>query len=397
MATVRYYLDKRRIKNDLTYPIKIRLIHTCVSMISTQFCAKEIEWAGTEYSKYCSNYKARNMALRTLINKVETLIMELSQEGKLNRMPDKLLVEYIKNCVNGRETHKLFIEYLDEFIGTKTKEGTKTVYTTTRNKIIAFDPGCTLETIDVKWLSRFERWMKSSGMKVNAYAIHLRNIRAVFNYCLDNEYTTAYPFRRFTVKKESTRKRALSVEQLRTLRDFSCEEYQEKYRDMFMLMFYLIGINAADLFLAKKNAIVNGRLEYRRAKTGRLYSILVPEEAMAIISRYKGKKYLLNVMDEFENYKNFLHRIDIVLKQIGDLKRVGKGWKKVRTPLFPDLSSYWSRHTWATLAASLDIPKDTIAAALGHGGNTVTDIYIDFDMKKVDEANRKVIDYVNGV
>lgn len=397
MATVRYYLDKRRIKNDLTYPIKIRLIHTCVSMISTQFCAKEIEWAGTEYSKYCSNYKARNMALRTLINKVETLIMELGQEGKLNRMPDKLLVEYIKNCVNGRETHKLFIEYLDEFIGTKTKEGTKTVYTTTRNKIIAFDPGCTLETIDVKWLSRFERWMKASGMKVNAYAIHLRNIRAVFNYCLDNEYTTAYPFRRFTVKKESTRKRALSVEQLRTLRDFPCEEYQEKYRDMFMLMFYLIGINAADLFLAKKNAIVNGRLEYRRAKTGRLYSILVPKEAMAIISRYKGKKYLLNVMDEFENYKNFLHRIDIVLKQIGDLKRVGKGGKKVRTPLFPDLSSYWSRHTWATLAASLDIPKDTIAAALGHGGNTVTDIYIDFDMKKVDEANRKVIDYVNGV
>ena len=32
--------------------------------------------------------------------------------------------------------------------------------------------------------------------------------------------------------------------------------------------------------------------------------------------------------------------------------------------------------------------------ALGHGGYSVTDIYIEFDMKKVDEANRKVIDYV---
>ena len=53
-----------------------------------------------------------------------------------------------------------------------------------------------------------------------------------------------------------------------------------------------------------------------------------------------------------------------------------------------------ARHTWATIAASLDIPKETIAAALGHGGNTVTDIYINFDQKKVDDANRKVIDYV---
>lgn len=64
------------------------------------------------------------------------------------------------------------------------------------------------------------------------------------------------------------------------------------------------------------------------------------------------------------------------------------------SPLFPELTTYWARHSWATIAASLDIPKETIAAALGHGGNTVTDIYIDFDAKKIDEANRRVIDWV---
>ena len=40
------------------------------------------------------------------------------------------------------------------------------------------------------------------------------------------------------------------------------------------------------------------------------------------------------------------------------------------------------------------IPKETIAAALGHGGNTVTDIYIEFDYRKVDEANRRVLNWV---
>lgn len=52
------------------------------------------------------------------------------------------------------------------------------------------------------------------------------------------------------------------------------------------------------------------------------------------------------------------------------------------------------RHTWGTLAGELDIPKETIAQALGHATNSVTDIYIKFNRNKIDEANRKVIDYV---
>ena len=86
------------------------------------------------------------------------------------------------------------------------------------------------------------------------------------------------------------------------------------------------------------------------------------------------------------------------LKQIGEVKRSGLGGKKERRPLFPDLTSYWSRHTWATIAASIDVPKDIIGRALGHSWacNTVTDIYIDFDDAKIDKANRQVIDFLNS-
>ena len=46
----------------------------------------------------------------------------------------------------------------------------------------------------------------------------------------------------------------------------------------------------------------------------------------------------------------------------------------------------------------LDIPRETITAALGHSyGNKTTAIYIAPDYRKVDEANRKVIDYVLGL
>lgn len=394
-----HILDKRRQKKDGTYPIKLNVFHNKQIMIATQLSASEKEWNGNEYSVRAQNYKPRNIVARGIINKAETVIFTLEQQEKLKSTTDKALKKLIEDAISSKvENQKTFLYYLDEFVSKKTNQGTKSIYTTTRNKIEEYDSHCTFESMDKSWLENFEAWMAKT-MKVNAYAIHLRNIRSVFNYAIDEEYTTLYPFRRFSIKKEETRKRSLTAEQLRLLRDYPCEEYQIRYRDMFMLMFYLIGVNAADLFNAKHSALVNGRFEYKRAKTGKLYSIKVEPEAQAIIEKYKGEDYLLNIMDEYGNYKDFLHRMGIGLKQIGETDRKGLGGEKSRNPLFPDLSSYWARHTWATVAAELDVPKEVIAHALGHSwaNSTTTDIYIRFDMKKVDEANRKVIDFVNNI
>lgn len=66
-------------------------------------------------------------------------------------------------------------------------------------------------------------------------------------------------------------------------------------------------------------------------------------------------------------------------------------------PIEKEITSYWGRYSWATYAADLDIPKDTISEALGHvHGSKITGVYIKFSRDKIDEANRKVIDYVLG-
>lgn len=147
-----------------------------------------------------------------------------------------------------------------------------------------------------------------------------------------------------------------------------------------------------DLYNAKYITSEN-RLEYYRAKTGRLYSIKIEPEALEIINKYKGKKSLINISEIYADHRDYLKRINRALQKIGPTQ-IGKRGKKEFAPLYPNITTYWARHTWATIAASLDIPKETIAAALGHGGNSVTDIYIDFDRAKIDRANRMVIDYV---
>jgi len=90
------------------------------------------------------------------------------------------------------------------------------------------------------------------------------------------------------------------------------------------------------------------------------------------------------------------------LRQVGPIQRIEMQTERKRyihierTPLFPELTTYWARHTWATIAAELDIPKETISAALGHSMGDVTDIYIQFNRKKIDKANRKVLDYLKS-
>lgn len=399
MATVSFYLDTRRMKNNGKFPIKLNVFHKGQMLLSTEFDASAETWVGTEYNRKAQNWQAKNVALRNLINKVEKRLFELEESGALNRIDDKALKEDLKNVISGKteKGNRAYLDVMREFIGTKVKKSTSLCYEGTMRKLEEYDSGCTFDSIDRKWLTDFSSYMINSGMKINACGVHLRNIRAVFNYAIDEGYTENYPFRRFSIPKEETRKRSLTIRQLKTLRDYPCEEWQVKYRDIFMLMFYLIGINAIDLLNAKKTDVVNGRLEYKRSKTGRLYSVKIEPEAMNIIDRYAGDEYLIDVMENYGYYKDFLHRMNDSLRKIGEMERIGRGGKKVRTPLFPELSSYWSRHTWATISAELDIPKETISEALGHSiWSGTTSIYIKFDRKKVDEANRKVIDFVNS-
>ena len=56
---------------------------------------------------------------------------------------------------------------------------------------------------------------------------------------------------------------------------------------------------------------------------------------------------------------------------------------------------YWARHTWATVAAELDVPDAVIDMALGHKLSGMSAVYIKRNNNKVVEANRKVIDFVH--
>lgn len=93
-----------------------------------------------------------------------------------------------------------------------------------------------------------------------------------------------------------------------------------------MLLFYLRGINTINL--AGLTEIVNGRIKYRRSKTGRLYSVEVLPEAQAIINKYRGTEHMLSFFDNRSNYRDFTLRMNKSLKKLGKVE-IGKRGKKL--------------------------------------------------------------------
>ena len=375
MIRIKAYLDVRSPDREGRCPLKVAISkkgHT--AYLPTGIRIKKEEWNGAKIVR-TPNADLLNMRLADIRLAHERRILSLEEDGKL----DGLSIYAVRDrLLNGEESVSFESRYT-AYMESRRARRTREIYMATLDRMREYDSSLSsrnMEDITRVWLKGFDRWLEGRSPSPNARNIHFRNIRAVFNDAIDDGVTSAYPFRKFAMKTVPTVKRSLSVEELRGIMEAPLPPEQERYRDYFMLMFYLIGINTVDLCGLK--GIHDGKVEYRRAKTGRIYSIKVEPEAMEIIDRHRGKNQLLDIMDGYRDYLYFANRLN-------------HGLHAIR----PGLSAYWARHTWATIAAELDIPKETIAAALGHSyGSSVTDIYIKFDQNKVDEANRRVIDHV---
>ena len=399
MATIKFYFDTRRAKADGTFPLSFKIRHDGKARtvaIGVSLLSEHWDAAKDRVTRRHPSCRDLNARLAHLLVLAENALYTVDSRP---RATVNDYAEAVLCAVTGREPKPAANMFLPRFIAfgssPNKKPATQYIYRQTLARIRAFDEEAdqlTFEDIDRRWLERFDEFMARTARSKNARNIHLRNIRAVFNDAIDDEVTTSYPFRRFKIRPQATRKRSLSVERLRELFAYPVEPYAVRYVDMFKLIFCLCGINAVDL--CNLRSVTEGRIEYERAKTGRYYSIKVEPEAQEIIDRYRGERHLLDILDTNSDHRNFIRHCNKALQRIGVVERRGRGGKKFVEPAFPGLTTYWARHSWATMAASLDIPKETIAAALGHGGNTVTDIYIDFDQRKVDEANRRVLDWV---
>lgn len=378
-------LDKRNRKKDGTYPVKIRVsegkrqmyVNTSVSVSKENFVNEKV--VGCKLEKV---YNERLQMMKARITE-KALTLDIGGGG----------IDSLREDVRGmrdEEGSALFRDVLVEHLSTLPNKRTHGVYNQTVVRLRKWlgdrYDALKISDIDKKWLEAYCSHLRGRGVGDNTISIDCRNIRTLYNRAVDSGEADAnsYPFRTFKIPHKKTRKRSLSVEQLRRLISVKLEGRKAKYRDLFLLSFYLCGMNMVDIL--NLDTVSGGRIDTLRTKTGQPIQMAIQPEAMEIFNRYKGKNYALDVMDSYTDHLDFVRLMSRGLKKVEDDDGL----------ICPDISVYWARHTWATIASYLDVPERTIATALSHADNSVTGIYINFDTKKVDEANRRVIDFVLG-
>lgn len=368
---------------------------TCDKLVGRVFPKKDKQW------------QVKTSLLGKYVADVEAVCLRQELSDCDNKMLKAVIQREVFGVVRSERQMKLS-DYIGMFAETK-MDATAVLYNITKDKVARFGDKM-LDAVTSEWLESFRQWCIKGGMKVNGAGKELRNIRAVFNWCRIKGYTSNYPFAGYSIIEEETMPNNLSVDELRRLRDYPCEDWQKKYVDFFMLSFYMAGINPVDLLTMRSDAVRSGHVSFVRQKTDKqgakkIRTIVLPlvDEAQAIIKRYPSRDgFLLGFMDGRADYHSFVKRCNEALKKIGTKElvkdKVGKMRKVVYHPLFPDITLYSARYTFGSIAANdLDISEQTIGQCLGHSWSRhVTVRYISHDQRRVDNAIKRVVDYVTG-
>ena len=407
MAKTSLFHDTRAVAPGSEAPIKIRVFHNGKYItLPTSLKVRSDQWMNGTIINH-PRAKTWNNLLAIRVADITSEILQLDVTGSLGSMTaeqvKKRLLVVIGQASNETVT---FLDIFNDKVSRFTNVGTIGIWRNTLNRLTAFceDKGYNLETLrfqdmTVEWLQEFDTFLSLTAPKANARAINHRNIRAVFNHAKKlKKANIPYPFAEYKIRHQQTPHIDLSLEQTRRLATFNLvDEHIGKCRDIFLLMIYLRGINAADLFDAKKAQIINGRLEYYRKKTGAFCSVKIEPEAKEIMERYSGKEYILDVAERWSDPKNYLRKMDKYLKCIGPVT-IGKRGKKTYHGIIQRISSNSARHTWVSLAYEIGHSIDTASDALTHKhGSRVTNIYLHKRQEMtVDKANRELIDYISG-
>lgn len=253
-----------------------------------------------------------------------------------------------------------------------------------------------------EWLKGFEIHLRSRGCSWNTVSTYLRTFRAVYNRAVDSGRAVYVPhlFRSVYTGTRADRKRALDTEDMQKVftqlpQSSAVTSDMRRTQGLFVLMFLLRGLPFVDLAYLRKSDLHDNVITYRRRKTGRPLSVTLTPEAMAILKRYMNRDasspYLFPLLNSREGTKEAYHEYQLALRNFNrQLMLLGE-----MLGLGDKLSSYTARHTWATTAYYCEIHPGVISEAMGHSSITVTETYLKpFRNKKIDEANRKVVDFI---
>lgn len=425
MATLRFIVKDNQKRTDGKFPVSIRLTHDRKSVyISTGLYASKAQLSKSFEIK-------DNMLLGMLSARIDGYDKIITRLGlEVQNYTARELADYVVE--KSKPNQGLDLDFLEaarklaDDIEAKGRKGSARNYRSVINALADLYPNrtITIRSLTVKLLEDFVAYLRServvtrpnqtgrttstvneplSDVSVNNY---LRDMRTMYNVIVEsldeesmNEALIRHnPFRKFKIQQRAvtSSERTITVDELRRMMatEMPGDGRAALARDVYVLSFMLLGMNSVDLWELPVTGYGDGRITYNRMKTkgrrsdGALLSIKVEPEVAALIDKYRASQgvKLFTFAERYATAESFNKAINLGLREVAD--HLGIDSK---------LTFYTARHTWATVARNeCRVSKDDIHLCLNHSDSRmlITDRYIKRSWDFVDEANRKVLDFV---
>jgi integrase len=376
--------DKHNVKIRVTHNRAVRYIRTDYYVLEKFFDKKsELILPGGGFS--ADDADTANLKIQIQKGQLAT---KIDKQSNLRFLDMVSLMEILRD----RHPANDFYALIDRRIDQLRKAGNRyaDMFNTTKNAVQAYYPSAILplDSITYTFLTKLEEyWRDKRELEDSTISIYMRCLRTIWNHARKSGMVeiAANPFLNYEIPQGQSRENmVLTPEEMATIVKAEIKEPLMRWcRDMYCLMFCLVGVNPKDIFHATK--INRGRLFYTRSKGKRKYSVKIPPQAMYIIKRYPGMEHLVNAMDRYSHHLGAIKRINKKLQALAEELKIEK-----------HITIYTCRHSWSAYARYLGISKWDIAAALGHTPielPKVTEFYdhIEEEQRRVDSANKQVI------
>ena len=397
MATLKLAITPDKVAKDGTHKIRIALGHKCVTRyIVTRFKIDNLSQFKNGQVVKRPDAAMINTKLRNILNEYQEKLDSI----KCIQMYDcKQLREILINSAPAGQTASTFQAVANSYITELIEDGRENYAKLLERNcryFTEFTKGeFLLSEITPEIISNYDRFLRNKkGIGETTISMMMSRTRTIINRGIKKQLVKydVLPFAYYSIKASPVREVDITVENLIKIKNSNLNEKKLRVaRDLFMLSFYLGGINLADLLevdFRRADKVEYVRKKARNLKQGEQRIVItIPEVAKPIVKEWMNSNTGKLKFGYKFTYSNFYRYLTRSLNTLAESLNINQ-----------KVVYYSARKTFAQFASELGIPDEVIDYCLGHSDKSrgIIRYYTKVKQKQAEIAINRVIDYVNN-
>lgn len=398
MATIKLAVLKHTKSKNGSYKIRISIGHRSEThYIVTPYSVNALSEFDNGIVVRVPNAHEINIKLRNLLNDYEERLERIDS-------PEDYTCKELRDLLKSMRTHSskvTFKQVSEQYQKELIEDGRGSYAGMLQNSLRLFfeftGGDVFLSEISTITISEFERWLKRKGVSQTYISMTLSMTRTIANRAIRMQLVTysVHPFTYWKRPADPERELDISVEDVRAIRDAQPRLKKQRIaRDIFMLSYYLGGINLIDLLEIDFRGV--SVLEYTRHKSRNMklsdkrISFTLQPEAKELISKWMNRNTgRLDFGYKF-SYKNFLAYVTRSIKSLA---------KDIDIQDYRKVCYYTARKSFVQHGFDLGISLEVLEYCIGQSVKNNRPIfnYLKIMRKHADVAFRQILDNLAGI